>query len=109
METVYSIPFYLLEVPNLKIKRPSWFHQPSAMVMFAVVLVSYFLVTGGIFNRSFTISINSTDPTNKFTKFIYSERFRKRKPNLHDTNKVFVLGMAYCQILRPENCYFLIV
>lgn len=47
MEALYGVPFKILEIPNLKIKKPSWFQQPSAMVMFAVVLVSYFLVTGG--------------------------------------------------------------
>ncbi|XP_031632113.1 putative oligosaccharyltransferase complex subunit CG9662 [Contarinia nasturtii] len=47
-ETLYSLPFFILEVPNLKIKRPSWFHQPSAMTIFSLVLLSYFLVTGGI-------------------------------------------------------------
>lgn len=47
MERVYGLPFLVLEVPNLKIKRPSWFQQPSAMVMFALVLLSYFFVTGG--------------------------------------------------------------
>merc|ERR1711994_278051 len=48
MEALYSIPFAVLEVPNLKIKKPTWLKQPSAMFMFAAVLVSYFLVTGGI-------------------------------------------------------------
>ena len=48
MEALYAIPFSVLEVPNLKIKRPSWFHQPSAMVVFAFVLLSYFMVTGGL-------------------------------------------------------------
>lgn len=46
-ETLYSLPFAVLEVPNLKIKQPSWLHQPSAMTMFSLVLLSYFLVTGG--------------------------------------------------------------
>lgn len=32
----------------LKLKRPGWVKQPSAMVMFSMVLFSYFLVTGGI-------------------------------------------------------------
>lgn len=32
----------------MKLKRPSWFHQPSAMTMFTIILISYFLVTGGI-------------------------------------------------------------
>ncbi|XP_041367936.1 oligosaccharyltransferase complex subunit ostc-B-like [Gigantopelta aegis] len=48
MEAVYGIPFSVLECPNLKLKKPSWLKQPSAMFMFAMVLFSYFLVTGGI-------------------------------------------------------------
>lgn len=48
MEVLYSVPFSVLEVPNLKIKKPSWIRQPSAMFVFAVVLLSYFMVTGGI-------------------------------------------------------------
>ena len=47
MEKLYSIPFTLLECPNLKLKKPTWVKQPSAMTMFAIVLLSYFLVTGG--------------------------------------------------------------
>lgn len=46
-EAFYSFPFLVLEVPNLKIKQPTWIHQPSAMTMFSIVLLSYFLVTGG--------------------------------------------------------------
>merc|ERR1712012_1366220 len=48
MEAIYGIPFTVLEVPNLKIKKPSWLRMPSAMMMFALVMLSYFLVTGGI-------------------------------------------------------------
>ncbi|KAJ7333560.1 hypothetical protein OS493_017098 [Desmophyllum pertusum] len=48
MEALYGIPFHILEVPNLKLKKPGWVKPPSAMVVFAFVLVSYFLVTGGI-------------------------------------------------------------
>jgi len=48
MESLYKIPFCVLEVPNLKLKRPSWFKQPSAMTVFAMVMVSYFMVTGGV-------------------------------------------------------------
>jgi hypothetical protein len=47
MEQFFTLPFIILEVPNMKIKRPSWLHQPSAMTMFSIVLASYFLVTGG--------------------------------------------------------------
>ena len=48
MEAVYGVPYKVLVCPNLKLKRPSWLRQPSAMTMFAFVLGSYFLVTGGI-------------------------------------------------------------
>ncbi|XP_065670091.1 oligosaccharyltransferase complex subunit ostc isoform X2 [Hydra vulgaris] len=48
MEAFYSVPFEFLEVPNLKLKKPSWLKAPSAMVVFAFVLLSYFMVTGGI-------------------------------------------------------------
>lgn len=47
METLYSIPFSVLECPNVKLKKPSWLHMPSAMTVYAVVIVSYFLITGG--------------------------------------------------------------
>merc|ERR1711872_476455 len=48
MEALVGLPFNLLEIPNLKLKKPSWVKPPSAMVVFAVILGSYFLVTGGI-------------------------------------------------------------
>lgn len=47
MEYIYRLPFLALEVPNLKLKKPSWFVKPSAMVVFSLILLSYFLVTGG--------------------------------------------------------------
>jgi len=48
MESLYRIPFTLLCVPNLKIRKPSWFTQPSAMVVFSMALFSYFLITAGV-------------------------------------------------------------
>ncbi|XKL67108.1 hypothetical protein PGB90_010528 [Kerria lacca] len=48
MEYLVSLPFTILEIPNLKIKKPGWLQRPSAMTMFSFVLLSYFLVTGGI-------------------------------------------------------------
>lgn len=47
METLYRVPFLVLECPNIKLKRPSWVHMPSAMTVYALVVVSYFLITGG--------------------------------------------------------------
>merc|ERR1711893_13911 len=48
MEALYSLPFQVLECPNLKLKKPSWVKTPSSMMVFAAVLLSYFMVTGGI-------------------------------------------------------------
>ncbi|KAK2546039.1 Ostc [Columba livia] len=46
MEALYRLPFAVLECPNIKLKRPSWVHMPSAMTVYALVVVSYFLITG---------------------------------------------------------------
>ena len=48
MESVYGLYFHVLELPHIKIKKPGWLKAPSAMVVFALVLLSYFLVTGGM-------------------------------------------------------------
>jgi len=48
MELIFNVPFTLLAVPNLKIRKPSWLVQPSAMVVFSLALFSYFLVTAGV-------------------------------------------------------------
>lgn len=47
LDTLYSLPFLVLEPPNLKLKKPAWVQKPSAMTVFSFVLLSYFLVTGG--------------------------------------------------------------
>ena len=48
LEVFYRIPFTVLEVPNIRLKKPGFVKAPSAMVVFSFVLFSYFLVTGGI-------------------------------------------------------------
>jgi len=35
-------------VPDLKLKTPGWVQMPSPYTIFSLVLLSYFLVTGGI-------------------------------------------------------------
>lgn len=47
MEAIFAFPFSVLEIPNIKIKKPTWLQAPSAMTTFSLVLLSYFLVTGG--------------------------------------------------------------
>ena len=61
MEALYAIPFHVLEVPNLKLKKPGWVKAPSAMVVFAFVLLSYFLVTGGKYVSFFIALPRKTD------------------------------------------------
>ncbi|XP_008061041.1 oligosaccharyltransferase complex subunit OSTC-like [Carlito syrichta] len=56
METLYRVPFLVFECPNLKLKKPPWVHMSSAMTVYTLVVVhrarlvvvSYFLITGGI-------------------------------------------------------------
>ncbi|CAG0887821.1 unnamed protein product [Cyprideis torosa] len=48
LELLYRVPFSVLQVPHLRIRRPGWLHQPSPMTVFAFVMATYFLVTGGV-------------------------------------------------------------
>uniref|UniRef100_A0A8I5T1I8 Oligosaccharyltransferase complex subunit n=1 Tax=Pongo abelii TaxID=9601 RepID=A0A8I5T1I8_PONAB len=48
METLYCVPFFVLECPNLKLKKPPWLPMPLAMTVYALVVASYFLITRGI-------------------------------------------------------------
>jgi len=48
LEQLYALPFNVLEVPRLKVRKPSWISMPQPMTVFALVLLSYFLVTAGI-------------------------------------------------------------
>ncbi|EDV32154.1 uncharacterized protein Dana_GF15682 [Drosophila ananassae] len=47
IETLYSLPFHILVPPNIKVRKFS-IPMPSPMAVFSVILLSYFLVTGGI-------------------------------------------------------------
>lgn len=44
----YRYLLSLVDPPNIKFRRPSWFHLPSPMLIFGAILFSYFLVTGGV-------------------------------------------------------------
>ncbi|KAM3178573.1 hypothetical protein ACTXT7_002276 [Hymenolepis weldensis] len=48
MDYVFGTIFDVLECPKIRIKRPSWLRLPSRMTVFGFVLMTYFLVTGGI-------------------------------------------------------------
>ncbi len=48
MDIILNPIFSVLSVPDLKLKRPTWVRQPTANEMLFFVLVSYFLVTGGL-------------------------------------------------------------
>lgn len=48
MEFLYRIPFSVLEVPHLRLKKPGFVKMPSSFFVFCLVLISYFMVTGGV-------------------------------------------------------------
>lgn len=48
MEYVYRIPYAVLEVPQLKLRKPGFVKMPSSFFVFCLVLLSYFMVTGGV-------------------------------------------------------------
>ena len=48
MESLLKPVFSLLSVPDVKIRRPWWLAMPSANQTLFMILVSYFLVTGGV-------------------------------------------------------------
>uniref|UniRef100_A0A2K5CG65 Oligosaccharyltransferase complex subunit n=1 Tax=Aotus nancymaae TaxID=37293 RepID=A0A2K5CG65_AOTNA len=48
METLYCVPFLVLECPNLKLKKLPWLHMALALTVYALVVVSSFLITRGI-------------------------------------------------------------
>ena len=47
MESLDRVLFLALECLNLKLKKLPWVHTPSATMVCALVVVSYFLITGG--------------------------------------------------------------
>ncbi len=48
METLLRPIYSVLTPPEVRLKRPSWLRQPSPNQMLCLVLVSYFLVAGGV-------------------------------------------------------------
>ena len=48
MEVLFRGLYNVLECPNIRLKKPSFLKQPSAMTVFAFLLGTYFLVTGGM-------------------------------------------------------------
>uniref|UniRef100_A0A5F8GZU3 Oligosaccharyltransferase complex subunit n=1 Tax=Monodelphis domestica TaxID=13616 RepID=A0A5F8GZU3_MONDO len=46
METLYQVPFVVLKCPNLKLKKPPWAPMLLALMVHALVVASYFLITG---------------------------------------------------------------
>ena len=48
MELIYQNFYNVLECPNIRIKKPTWFKQPSSISVMVFLMITYFLVTGGI-------------------------------------------------------------
>ncbi len=47
MEDLLQLPFQFIRIPNLKLRLPK-ISKPSAMVVFGILFVSYFLVLSGL-------------------------------------------------------------
>lgn len=73
MEYIYRLPFLVLEVPNLKLKKPSWLVKPSAMVVFSFILFSYFLVTGGQ-----SVHLHTSPRESEIVRLIETIKFKRR-------------------------------
>ena len=58
VESVVQLPYHVLVVPNLKLKRPGWLQLPQPMTVFSMVLFSYFLVCGGKCSSFVSIVVN---------------------------------------------------
>ncbi|XP_054426181.1 oligosaccharyltransferase complex subunit OSTC-like [Pteronotus mesoamericanus] len=48
VETLCQVPLLVLQCPNLTLKKLPWVNMPSAMTVYFLVVVSYFLISGGI-------------------------------------------------------------
>ena len=48
MEIAYQSLFKVLDAPRIRLQRPTWFRQPSQLVVFMFIMITYFLVTAGI-------------------------------------------------------------
>jgi len=48
MASIIDLPFQLIRVPNLKLRTPRFVTMPSAMVVFSLVYLTYFLFFSGI-------------------------------------------------------------
>lgn len=80
IETLYNLPFHILVPPNIKVRRFG-IPMPSAMTVFSVVLLSYFLVTGGEYNLAATSALNDI--------FMYY--------------MIYVAGIIYDVIVEPPS------
>jgi len=48
MDVILRPLFGVLQIPDLKLKKPTWIQQPTANQTLMFILISYFLVTGGV-------------------------------------------------------------
>merc|ERR550519_2853229 len=108
MDALYAIPFEVLEIPHLRIRKPGWVRVPSAMVVFAAVLLSYFLVTGGIIYDIIVEppSIGSTTDENGHSKPVAFMPYRVNGQYIMEglaSSFMFTLGGAGFMILDQTH------
>uniref|UniRef100_H3ACI6 Oligosaccharyltransferase complex subunit n=1 Tax=Latimeria chalumnae TaxID=7897 RepID=H3ACI6_LATCH len=110
METLYWIPFVVLECPNVKLKKPSWLHMPSAMTVYALVIVSYFLITGGscvhvlsLRLRSFAVAMSCMRSHHGVFYRGLSVKTENQKPCASSHLKREFIGIIYDVIVEPPS------
>lgn len=45
VDTIY---FSIIDPPNVRLRKPAWMTTPGSMTIFAMILATYFAVTGGV-------------------------------------------------------------
>merc|ERR1712141_210678 len=108
MEAFYNIPFHILEIPNLKVRKLGWIKPPSAMVVFSIVLLSYFLVTGGIIYDVIVEppSVGSTTDESGHSKPVAFMPYRVNGQNIMEglaSSFLFAVGGLGYVILEKAN------
>ena len=103
MDVILRPLFNLLTVPDLKIKRPAWIAMPSPWTIFTFVLLSYFMVTGGIIYDVIVEppSVGSTTDEHGHTKPVAFMPYR--------VNGQYIMeGLASSFMFRWENLVILL-
>merc|ERR1712156_795935 len=103
MDVILRPIFSVLTVPDLKIKQPTWLHTPSAWTIFAFILTTYFLVTGGII---YDVIVGSTTDEHGHTRPVAFMPYRVNGQYIMEglaSSFMFSLGGAGMMVLDQTH------